>query len=82
MGREAKGEGKERLERSKNRGLGILDSGSRWRGGEYRLDESISRVRSRHPVLMHVLSTRSWGSAMTRGMISPAAPSRIGIIRN
>lgn len=79
MGREAKGEGEERLERSKNRGLGILDSGSRWRGGEYRLDESISRVRSRHPVLMHVLSTRS---AMTRGMISPAAPSRIGIIRN
>lgn len=34
-------------------GLGILDSGSRWtRGGKYRLDESISRVRSRHPVLM------------------------------
>lgn len=51
MGR--KGEGEERLERLKNKGLGILDSGSRWtRGGEYRLDESISRVRSRHPVLM------------------------------
>ena len=51
MGR--KGEGEERLERLKNKGLGILDSRSRWtRGGKYRLDESISRVRSRHPVLM------------------------------
>lgn len=48
MGR--KGEGEERLERLKNKGLGILDSRSRWtRGGKYRLDESISRVRSRSP---------------------------------